>query len=53
MHRDREERARLEMAAHYSGEPEASPVSFFSPFSLYDLILLIWDSFGDELGFFS
>jgi hypothetical protein len=31
-HRDREERARPEMAAHYSGEPEASPVRFYSPF---------------------
>jgi hypothetical protein len=35
-HRDREERARPETAAHYSGEPEASPVSsFFSPFPLF------------------
>jgi hypothetical protein len=55
-HRDREERARPETAAHYSGEPEASPVSFFSPFSLCDLFLLIRGSFGDvncgdELGF--
>jgi hypothetical protein len=39
------------MAAHYSGEPEASPVSFFSRFSLCDLFLLIWDYFEDELGF--
>jgi hypothetical protein len=31
-HRDREERARPETAAHYSGEPEASPVRFYSPF---------------------